>query len=161
MQVLSVFPNSLDIAVRHPYKTSRNIFVVWLLTAFSVAIFFPRSALGQGAEQDICQRPRSGSMLPEPKDLRSENGVLKVELTYTNFRDAGRQMRYCYRDKNGNQAPNLRLHPGDWLILTLKNNLQGASSSSPSLSPEMYAQAYGSCGNGKMDGLSTNLHFHG
>ena len=166
MQVLSVFPNSLDIAVRHPYKTSRNIFVVWLLTAFSVAIFFPRSALGQGAEQDICQRPRSGSMLPEPKDLRSENGVLKVELTYTNFRDAGGQMRYCYRDKDGNQAPNLRLHPGDWLVLTLKNNLQSASGSNVSSAPaheshEAHAQANGSCGNGVMDGLSTNLHFHG
>jgi FtsP/CotA-like multicopper oxidase with cupredoxin domain len=82
-------------------------------------------------------------------------------------------MRYCYLDKNGNQAPNLRLHPGDWLILTLKNNLQSApgsnfSHTSPSRTPatemhEMHAQANGnaSCGNGMMDGLSTNLHFHG
>jgi FtsP/CotA-like multicopper oxidase with cupredoxin domain len=93
--------------------------------------------------------------------LRSENGVLKVELTYTNFRDTNGQIRYCYRDKNGNQSPNLRLHPGDWLILTLKNNLQLASGSNPSHTPAMHAQANGSCGNGMMDDLSTNLHFHG
>jgi FtsP/CotA-like multicopper oxidase with cupredoxin domain len=94
--------------------------------------------------------------------LRSESGVLKVELTYTNLRDASGQMRYCYLDKNGNQAPNLRLHPGDWLILSLKNNLQSASGPSQRHGSEMNASSSGSCGSGMMmDGLSTNLHFHG
>jgi FtsP/CotA-like multicopper oxidase with cupredoxin domain len=161
MQVLSIFLNSPDIALGQPDKTPLNTGVVWLIAAFLTALCFPFTALGQGAEKDICPRPHVGSILPQPEDLRSENGVLKVALTYTNFRDASGQMRYCYRDKNGNQAPNLRLHPGDWLILTLKNNLQWASGSSPNHTPEMPAQAYGSCGNGMMDGLSTNLHFHG
>jgi FtsP/CotA-like multicopper oxidase with cupredoxin domain len=160
MQVLSIFLNSPD-TLSHPSKTPLNTCISWLLATFLAALCFPFTALGQGAEKDICPRPRVGSILPQPEDLRSENGVLKVELTYTNFRDASGQMRYCYRDKNGNQAPNLRLHPGDWLILTLKNNLQLASGSSSSHTPEMHAQAYGSCGNGMMDGLSTNLHFHG
>lgn len=144
-----------------------------MLVAFLAALFFPLSAFGQvsgrgqGVEKDICPRPHPGNILPEPEDFRSENGVLKVELTYTNFRDARGQMRYCYLDKNGSQAPNLRLHPGDWLILTLKNNLQlvpgSTSSTSPSLSngAAMHPHANGSCGNGMMDGLSTNLHFHG
>src|SRR3984885_277970 len=124
MQVLSIFLKSPDIALSQPYKTPLSTCVVWLLAAFLAALCFPFTALGQGAERDICPRPRVGSMLPQPEDLRSENGVLKVELTYTNFRDAGGQMRYCYRDKNGDQAPNLRVHPGDWLVLNLKNNLQ-------------------------------------
>jgi FtsP/CotA-like multicopper oxidase with cupredoxin domain len=170
MQVLSILSllNSPDIALSHPTKTLLNTRIVWLLAVFLAALCLPLAALGQGAEKDICPRPRSGSMLSEPEDLRSENGVLKVELTYTNFRDASGQMHYCYRDKNGSQAPNLRLHPGDWLVLTLKNNLQSATSSSPSQThaPEMHkthAQANGnaSCGSGMMDGLSTNLHFHG
>jgi FtsP/CotA-like multicopper oxidase with cupredoxin domain len=161
MQVLFIFLNSSDIALDHPTKTPLNPRIAWLLATLLAILCFPSTALGQGAEKDICPRPRAGSILPQPEDLRSENGVLKVALTYTNFRDASGQMRYCYRDKNGNQAPNLRLHPGDWLILTLKNNLQWASGSSPSHPPEMHAPAHGSCGNGMMDGLSTNLHFHG
>lgn len=161
MQVLSIFLNSPDIALGHPTKTPLKACIASLLAAFLAALCFPFTALGQAAEKDICPRPRVGSILPQPEDLRSENGVLKVELTYTNFRDASGQMSYCYRDTNGNQAPNLRLHPGDWLILTLKNNLHWASGSTPSHTPEMHAQANGSCGNGMMDGLSTNLHFHG
>jgi FtsP/CotA-like multicopper oxidase with cupredoxin domain len=161
MQVLSNFLNSPAIALGHPTKTPLHPCIASLLAAFLAALCFHSTALGQGAEKDICPRPRVGSILPQPEDLGSENGVLKVELTYTNFRDPSGQMRYCYRDKNGNQAPNLRLHPGDWLILTLKNNLQWASGSSPSHTPEMHAQANGPCGNGMMDGLSTNLHFHG
>jgi FtsP/CotA-like multicopper oxidase with cupredoxin domain len=161
MQVLTIFLNSPDIALSHPAKTPWNTRIAWLLAASLAALCFPSTALGQSAEKDICPRPRVGSILPQPEDLRGENGVLKVELTYTNFRDASGQMHYCYRDTNGNQAPNLRLHPGDWLILTLKNNLQWASGSSPSHPPEMHAPAHGSCGNGMMDGLSTNLHFHG
>src|ERR1700683_1727544 len=143
MQVLSIFLNSPDIALSQPYKTPLNTCVVWRLAAFLAVLCFPFTALGQGAEKDICPRPRVGSILPQPEDLRSENGVLKVELTYTNFRDASGQMRYCYRDKNGNQAPNLRLRPGDWLILTLKNNLQWGSGSSPNHTPALHERAQG------------------
>jgi FtsP/CotA-like multicopper oxidase with cupredoxin domain len=98
--------------------------------------------------------------VPEPVDLRSENGVLEVQLRYTNFRDALGQIRYCYRDNDGNQAPNLRLHPGDWLVLTLKNELQGGAAPPHQHRPLAHSRV-GDCGSGTMDGLSTNLHFHG
>jgi FtsP/CotA-like multicopper oxidase with cupredoxin domain len=137
----------------------------WLLAGFLAVLGFPSLSLGQvapgGAEKEICSRPHTGGILPEPEDLRTENGILKVELTYNNVRDASGQMRYCYLDKNGNQAPNLRLHPGDWLILSLKNNLQSASAPSQRHRSEMNAPSSGSCGGGMMDGLSTNLHVHG
>jgi FtsP/CotA-like multicopper oxidase with cupredoxin domain len=161
MQVVSIFLSSPDIALSHPTKAPLNICMTWLFAASLATLCFPSAALGQGGEKDTCPRPRIGSLLPQPEDLRSENGVLKVELTYTNFRDASGQVRYCYRDKNGNQAPTLRLHPGDRLFLTLKNNLQWLSGSSRQQTPEMHALASGSCGHGMMDGLSTNLHFHG
>ena len=52
--------------------------------------------------------PCGGKRCARARDLRSENGVLKVELTYRNFVDANGQMRYCYLSKNGSQAPTLR-----------------------------------------------------
>ena len=93
--------------------------------ALAIAIFAmgPICAWAQSAAPEVCPRPAAGSAVPEPEDLRSENGVLKVELTYRNFVDASGQMRYCYLSKNGSQAPTLRLKPGDELILSLNNEV--------------------------------------
>jgi FtsP/CotA-like multicopper oxidase with cupredoxin domain len=123
--------------------------------------------MAQSPKQDICPRPAVGSLVPEPADLRSENGVLKVELTYTNFRDARGQMHYCYRVANGSQAPNLRVHPGDWLIVALKNDLRTTPDSAHDHDhdnnkyKDAPAPTAGSCTRGPMDALATNLHFHG
>ena len=131
------------------------------IVLFALALHFPQTAVAQGVDKDICPRPVIGGVVPEPEDLRSENGVLKVELTYANFRDGLSQVHYCYRDKNGNQAPNLRVHPGDWLIVSLKNELRALSNSTHQHNKDMHAPSSGRCANGTMDGLSTNLHFHG
>ncbi len=136
-----------------------------LLASLSAFCLVALPALAQSIEQDICPRPAVGSLVPEPADLRSENGVLKVELTYTNFRDARGQMHYCYRDGNGSQAPNLRVHPGDWLIVSLKNdlhtNVHSAHDHGHDQDKDASAPSAGGCGHGAMDGLATNLHFHG
>src|ERR1700684_902565 len=73
---------------------------------------------------NTCVRPSPGSAVPEPEDLRSRNGVLKVDLTIHNYAQADGSTRYCYIDGNGNQSPNLRLKPGDLLILHLRNDLR-------------------------------------
>ena len=73
--------------------------------------------------KDTCPRPAIGGAVPEPEDLRSHDGVLKVELTVRNAIQADGSTRYCYMDAHGAESPNLRLHPGDLLILTLKNDL--------------------------------------
>src|SRR5580658_6564480 len=78
------------------------------------------AAQGSGAKE-LCPRPAAGSVVSEPEDLRSVNGVLRVTFSYRNSRDANVHMRYCYVYRDGSEAPNLRLHPGDWLNLTLKN----------------------------------------
>ena len=111
-------------------------------------------------EKSVCPRPFVGSFVPEPEDLRSDNGVLKATLTYVNFTDSLGHMHYCYRDKNGSQAPNLRVHPGDQLVLTLKNELT-PEVNGPRKHTDSVAGKTTSCGTGTMDGLSTNLHFHG
>src|SRR5208282_3432679 len=55
----------------------------------------PRCALAQASKGEVCPRPPAGSAVPEPEDLRSQNGVLRVELTFLNFRDPRGQARYC------------------------------------------------------------------
>ncbi len=119
---------------------------------------------------NICQRPSAGSIVPEPEDLRSSNGVLKADLTIHNSVEADGSVRYCYMDGNGNVSPNLRLKPGDLLILHLKNDLTDVD---PKAGPtdHMHAHMHGDksqtgknndpCVSGAMTATSTNLHFHG
>jgi len=121
-----------------------------------------RNANQKQKDDEICPRPPAGTAVPEPEDLRSENGVLEVDFTYRNSLDDHGQMRYCYLYKDGSQAPNLRVHPGDWLVLRLKNELHV-----PAGLPHHHDHAtpmpasLDSCAGGSMDAWSTNLHFHG
>ncbi len=116
----------------------------------------------QTVPPNLCLRPAEGSPVPEPEDLRSRNGELKVGLTIHNFA-AGGTTRYCYLDQNGNQSPNLRLKPGDLLILHLKNDLTEAASAADTHSHHhMDARSKGAaCPSDSMTATSTNLHFHG
>jgi len=123
------------------------------------------------APKDTCPRPAAGSAVPEPEDLRSRDGVLKVELTVHNSTEADGSTRYCYIDANGAESPNLRLHPGDLLILTLKNDLKklgpgdaAAGGDHAHMDMQMHSDAAASadpCTSGLMTATSTNLHFHG
>jgi FtsP/CotA-like multicopper oxidase with cupredoxin domain len=138
-------------------------FIVW-------ALVLPGSVLrAQELPQDPCPRPAPGSAVPEPKDLRSENGVLKVDLTVHNFKEQDGSTRYCYLLADGSQSPTLRLHPGDLLILRLKNDLTDAESSAATLGAskhQMHTHANSGnnsdpCESRVMSLTSTNLHFHG
>ena len=118
--------------------------------------------------------------MEEPEDLRSENGVLRVDLEYRSGTDAQGGRRYCYVYKGSTISPTLRLRPGDMLILHLKNEL-------PATPPAAGATATGAgqpgnnlpgkmgmrmdlqagagetkwCTSARMTSASTNLHFHG
>src|SRR5579863_10478845 len=97
----------------------------WLFLIFVVACLGPASVAvrAQEAAQDPCPRPAVGSAVPEPEDLRSQNGVLKVDLTVRNYKEKDGSTRYCYLLADGSQSPTLRLNPGDLLILNVKNDL--------------------------------------
>src|SRR5580698_6951751 len=138
-----------------------------VLIALASAIFLPRHADLQAKEppSTACGRPSAGSAVPEPEDLRSRNGVLKVDLTIRNYSEANGSTRYCYVDASGNQSPTLRLKPGDLLVLHLKNDLKDPD---PKMVPgnhvhaSMNADKSGNpCVSGAMTATSTNLHFHG
>jgi FtsP/CotA-like multicopper oxidase with cupredoxin domain len=77
-----------------------------------------------------------------------------------NFVAADGEVRYCYVNADGNQAPTLRLQPGDLLVLSLKNELP-LPSSPLSSGPHSHTDVKSSCGSGTMTAASTNFHFHG
>jgi FtsP/CotA-like multicopper oxidase with cupredoxin domain len=114
---------------------------------------------------DPCRRLAEGSIIPEPQDLRSQNGELKVDLRIFNYKTPAGSNRYCYITTDGKISPNLRLNPGDLLILNLTNGLKDPGGSA---SPHANHQAHEAnkakndpCSSGLMLPTSTNLHFHG
>lgn len=90
----------------------------WLVLAilFSGLLTFARA-------QEVCPRGSVGGTVPEPADIRSKEGILRVDLSYRRLTDAGGLVRYCYLDKEGSQSPTLRVRPGDQVTLTLHNEL--------------------------------------
>jgi len=141
-----------------------------LRICFLVLVSFVSVPLhAQDATREACPRPAPGSVVSEPVDLRSENGVLKVDLAYRDFVDANGSVRYCYVYKNGIEAPNIRLKPGDLLILHLKNELSPSLASRVNFPVQMSPQTggvhqmsmAGKCAGTKMTVVSTNMHFHG
>ncbi len=73
-----------------------------------------------------CFRAAIGSEVPEPEDLRSVDGILKVDLAFRSFVDSKGEVRYCYVTLNGKQSPTLRVKPGDTVILNFKNEATAA-----------------------------------
>jgi FtsP/CotA-like multicopper oxidase with cupredoxin domain len=113
---------------------------------------------------DPCERPPAGSLVSDPPELRSVQGVLSLELALRNHREADGSIRYCYVTPAGEQSPTLRVRPGDLLVLKLKNELTDLGT------PAAPAQAHihtgtatnaDPCTSASMSLTSTNLHFHG
>lgn len=140
-----------------PFIRLLRLMVVVMLCFWAVAL----SAQGQ-----TCSRPLVGSAVPEPIDLHSEGGSLKVELHFRTETASDGQQLYCYVYNGAVQAPTFRLHPGDELSLTLFNDADVApGSSSASAVPHPHHSASTSATDCTPDNLmttfSTNLHFHG
>jgi FtsP/CotA-like multicopper oxidase with cupredoxin domain len=124
---------------------------------------------------DPCQRPQPGSTVAEPRDLRSHDGVLQVDLTMRDDREPDGSTRYCYLMADGTPSPTLRLNPGDLLIVLFNNNLvdleptavganqsQNQAMAMPMGAPMcMSKKASDPCAGGAMTPTSANLHFHG
>ena len=143
----------------------------WALALF--ALYFaglaptPAGAQPRRASVHIrqeCTRSPEGSEASEPADLRSKNGTLKVSLTVHNSLDGNGHMRYCYVDDHGNQAPTLRVQPGDTLIINLKNEISlpaDARAKVHARRQHSSALRRDQCAGGEMGPATTNLHFHG
>jgi FtsP/CotA-like multicopper oxidase with cupredoxin domain len=140
--------------------------VLAILSACIAALGFMPAARATVGARDPCGRGAPGSPVPEPKNLYSEHGVLKVDLSVHDFREADGSTRYCYLLPDGSESPTLRLHPGDLLILRLKNELTDpdAGSDQAHSAHAHHGRTAGGgdpCSSGTMTAVSTNLHFHG
>jgi FtsP/CotA-like multicopper oxidase with cupredoxin domain len=138
---------------------------VWIaVIALCVAPGF-QPLWAQVPTKNICPRPQQASTVEEPEDLRSQNGVLEVELTAIDGADGNGAARYCYTDAAGRESPNLRANPGDLVILHLKNALTdpnpGGTGAAQAHSHKQAQTSSDPCTSGIMSPVSTNLHFHG
>jgi FtsP/CotA-like multicopper oxidase with cupredoxin domain len=130
--------------------------LLWLLLAAAAHASSPMP--------DWCPRPTAGSTVPEPRDLRSSGGVLRVDLSIRSYLTANGSMRYCYLLADGSQSPTLRLHPGDLLDLHLVNKLTEPPDSmarSMHMDVSLGHPGHDACRSGAMSATATNLHFHG
>jgi FtsP/CotA-like multicopper oxidase with cupredoxin domain len=122
------------------------------LTALALLSF----AFTFSAQAEVCPRPAVESVVIAPQESRSQNGVLRVSLSFRSSLEPTGEVRYCYVDEQGNESPTLRVKPGDLLILRLKNELMNTSP----MPPSSHAAAP-LCISEPMSAAATNLHFHG
>src|SRR6202522_28729 len=125
-----------------------------------------RNLQAQEPPREVCPRPAVGTVVPEPEDLRSKNGVLAVDLTVRNQKERDGSVRFCYIYGDGIESPNLRLKPGDLLVLKLKNDLIDPDQAVAAQGDHHHAKSGPTsesdpCTSGAMNPTSTNLHFHG
>jgi FtsP/CotA-like multicopper oxidase with cupredoxin domain len=137
-----------------------------LFVSFS-CLFFAELSPAQLAhnEKQGCPRPSPGSTVSEPENLRSRDGVLKVDLTARNEKQPDGSIRYCFVDTNGKESPTLRVNPGDLVILNLKNDLtdfgSDGAASHAHIHMDVDKSAATCAATDAMTRASTNLHFHG
>jgi FtsP/CotA-like multicopper oxidase with cupredoxin domain len=131
---------------------------------FHAAALFsvPLSMFGQSTTP--CTRYPVGSSIVPPQDLFSQSGKLQVNFTYQTEIDSSGNTLFCFISSAGAQSPTLHVHPGDELIINLKNEIpSSASSQAMTAMPGMIVTGSTAkvCGSGVMDDTSTNIHFHG
>jgi FtsP/CotA-like multicopper oxidase with cupredoxin domain len=158
-------PASAGASVDGPARSRARLRIAPLLVALSLAASPAWSQHAAVPAVDPCARPAAGSPVPEPRDLRSTHGELHVDLKIQNVLEPDGSTRYCYTLADGSESPTLRLHPGDELVLKLKNRLiDTGARSAASADPHVHAPAASTrdpCLSGAMASTSTNLHFHG
>jgi FtsP/CotA-like multicopper oxidase with cupredoxin domain len=130
----------------------KSVFFSLLTT---IALLYPLPAFPQAADPDPCPLSAGGGFIESPKELRSSNGSLQVNLSLRNSVKANGQMQYCYVDDDGDRSPTLRVRPGDLLILNFKNELSLPSTR------HSHKPAGHDCTSGMMTTDASNLHFHG
>jgi len=125
--------------------------------AFLLLIVWPCCALA--SPPDPCPRPAQGSVIAQPPDLYSQNGVLNVSLNYYTLVDQWGRTLFCYATPAGLEAPTLHVNPGDTLNITLTN--MEPNTHSLGSGGETVSAPSNTCGAVEMTVQSANIHFHG
>ena len=103
-----------------------------LLSAAIVFVFAPTCVLAQTTviRNNPCPRFGAGNTVRNPPNLFSRNGTLTVNLSYNTGMDSEGRTLFCFATQDGKESPTLHVHPGDHLIVHVKNNLPAPASSS-------------------------------
>jgi FtsP/CotA-like multicopper oxidase with cupredoxin domain len=126
-----------------------------------LALGFLAMATPGFAQSSVCPRFPVGSVITQPKDLFSVNGVLQVNFTYQTEVDQYGNTLFCFKTLSGYESPTLHVHPGDRLQITLKNELPAGTAMDMGSMPEMMIQPTNVCGAATMTSSSVNIHYHG
>jgi FtsP/CotA-like multicopper oxidase with cupredoxin domain len=102
---------------------------------------------------NACERPAAGSVVSNPPDLFSVNGVLKVDFSYQTTVDADGRNLFCFMTPDGLENPTLHVNPGDHLSINLTNNTPATNVVLKIDKPN--------CGANVLTASSVNMHFHG
>jgi FtsP/CotA-like multicopper oxidase with cupredoxin domain len=134
-----------------------------ILLGLVAALFQGQCLAAQTRTPDLCPRPQVGVVVAEPADLGSKNGVLKITLAARNQREPDGRTRFCFTDLEGHESPTLRVHPGDLVVIHLKNEMTGPGPGSLAPMPmDRPRHTEATCTPSlEMNLVSTNLHFHG
>ncbi len=115
------------------------------------------------AADDCPARPGPGQVVNDPYSISSQNGVLRAQFILAHSVDQAGYTHYCYKYNASGQieeAPTLRLNPGDKLELDVLNRIQNNDAMKMKMSmPKSQGQPCGDGGEATLD--STNVHFHG
>src|ERR1700733_15325356 len=113
------------------------------------------------AQNNACPRFPVGSSITQPQDLFSEHGVLRLNLTYETTVDKDGNTLFCFMTRSGSESPTLHVHPGDRLLINLKNNAPAtAVSTEMAAMPGMTfsARPSSNCGAVTIAAFSVNIH---
>jgi FtsP/CotA-like multicopper oxidase with cupredoxin domain len=166
---LSHVPLTMNLYAHQPVNGSRtDVGMNFIGFARVRAVVFLLIAVGlwnrcaAAAPAEVCPQPRVGSAANQPAEIVSAGGLLHVELRFRSDVDADGRRRYCYVAADGKIAPTLRVNPGDWLEVSLKNEIPIP----PARDHRMMAaghpeEKHDPCAGGIMIDGETNLHFHG
>jgi FtsP/CotA-like multicopper oxidase with cupredoxin domain len=118
--------------------------------------------MSAAAQQQQCpSRPELGTVVEDPLNLVSQNGVLSADFLLGHWVDTQGYTHYCFNYKTASgyiESPTLRLNPGDTLKLGVKNIIKDDAPAGMS----MPSAGKATCGDGgQMTVSSTNVHFHG
>lgn len=99
-----------------------------------------------------CTRPVAGSLVNQPTDVYSSNGVLSIALDYYAALDQKGRTIYCFLTPDGKDSPTMHVKPGDVFKLAVTNHVPKGM---------LMETLKTSCGESVMYDSSLNVHFHG
>src|SRR5262249_341346 len=91
----------------------------------------------------------------------SSNGMLRVDFSLRSGVDIYGLTLYCYVYGDNIQSPTLRVHPGDEIVLRLKNELAPPKAGAAGAHAHAKSDVPDPCLGGAVTASTTNLHFHG